>query len=95
MSNPPAAIKLALSLLMFRVCTDHAHHALAVDDLTVITHLFNGSPYFHRIHLFQPDNSGLNSNRGSLDQHTASEYCFNRPVRLTDLKMPVSANCGY
>jgi hypothetical protein len=37
--NPKSA--LSLSLLMLRVSADHTHHALAVDDLAVITHLFD------------------------------------------------------
>jgi hypothetical protein len=39
--NPQSAILSSLSLFMLRVGADHAHHAFAVDDLAVITHLFD------------------------------------------------------
>jgi hypothetical protein len=43
--NPQAEIRmpqsLALSLFVFRVCADHAHHAFAVDDLAVVAHLLD------------------------------------------------------
>jgi hypothetical protein len=35
------AISLSLSLFMFRVLADHAHHALAVHDLALVTNLFD------------------------------------------------------
>ena len=38
---------LPLPLLVLGVGADHPHHALAVDDLAVITHLLDRSPYFH------------------------------------------------
>jgi hypothetical protein len=38
---------LALTLLMARVCTDHAHHAFAADDATVLAYATNGTTYFH------------------------------------------------
>jgi hypothetical protein len=38
---------LTLTLLMARVCTDHAHHAFAADDATVHANASNGTTYFH------------------------------------------------
>ena len=37
----------ALTLLVTRVGADHAHHALAADDLAVAAHLLDGSGDFH------------------------------------------------
>jgi hypothetical protein len=34
-------IDLPLALFVLRVSADHSHHALAVDDLAVVTHFFN------------------------------------------------------
>jgi hypothetical protein len=39
--DPHSAFLSSLSLFMLRVGADHAHHAFAVDDLAVITHLFD------------------------------------------------------
>jgi hypothetical protein len=39
--NPKSKIVLPLPLLMLRIGADHPDHALAVDDLAVIAHLFN------------------------------------------------------
>jgi len=36
-----------LSLFMFRVHADHAHHALAVDDLALVANLLNRCSYLH------------------------------------------------
>ena len=38
---------LALALLVARVCADHAHHAFAADDATVLADATNGATYFH------------------------------------------------
>ena len=38
---------LPLALLVARVCADHAHHALAADDATVLADATNGTTYFH------------------------------------------------
>src|SRR5208283_5914320 len=54
---------LPLPLLVLGVGADHPHHALAVDDLALVTNLFNRRPDFHRSAL--PDNS----NRSTL-QHS-------------------------
>ena len=32
---------------MLRVGADHAYHALAMDDLAVVTHFLNGCPNLH------------------------------------------------
>jgi hypothetical protein len=40
-ANPKSVIALPLTLFMFRISADHAHDALAVDDLAVIAHLFD------------------------------------------------------
>ena len=37
----------ALALLVARVGADHAHHALAADDLAIAAHLLDGCGYFH------------------------------------------------
>src|SRR5690349_21757667 len=37
----------ALTLLVARVGADHAHHALAADDLAVAAHLLDGRGDFH------------------------------------------------
>jgi hypothetical protein len=39
--NPQFTILLSLTLFMLRISADHAHDALAVNDLAVIAHLFN------------------------------------------------------
>jgi hypothetical protein len=39
--DPKSTIHLALPLFVFRVCADHAHHALEVDDLAVVAHLLD------------------------------------------------------
>jgi hypothetical protein len=38
---------LALTLFMARVCADHAHHAFATNDATVLADAANGTTYFH------------------------------------------------
>jgi hypothetical protein len=48
-------LRLALSLFVLRIRADHAHHAFAVNDLAVVAHLFNGSPYFHNRPPFPPE----------------------------------------
>src|SRR4030095_3970598 len=49
--NPQSPIsnrnRLPLPLLMFRIDANHSHHALAVNDFALITHLFYGSTDFH------------------------------------------------
>src|SRR5579864_1655282 len=40
---------LALALLVFRVGADHAHHALAVDDLALVANLFYRCSDFHTV----------------------------------------------
>src|SRR5205085_170881 len=45
--NPNSAIKLPLALLVLGVRADHAHNALAVDDLAVVAHLLYRSSDFH------------------------------------------------
>src|SRR5215210_8340088 len=40
-------LKLPLALLVLGVGADHAHHALAVDDLAVVAHLLDRSPNLH------------------------------------------------
>jgi hypothetical protein len=42
-----ACSSLSLSLFMFRIRANHAHHTFAMDDLAVIAHLFYGSSYLH------------------------------------------------
>ena len=37
----------ALTLLVTRVGTDHAHTAVAADDLALLADLFNAGSYFH------------------------------------------------
>jgi hypothetical protein len=39
--------QLALSLFMFRVFADHAHHALAVHDLALVANLLYRRPNLH------------------------------------------------
>jgi len=39
--------RLSLPLLVFRIDANHSDHALAVNDLALITHLFYGSTDFH------------------------------------------------
>jgi hypothetical protein len=59
---------------MFRIRADHAHYALAVDDLAVIAHLFNGSPYFHNPSTFSTGISGLDLNpERKPDRHAANQ----------------------
>ena len=41
---------LALSLLVFGVFADHADHPFAFHDLTLITDLFDRSPYLHALY---------------------------------------------
>jgi hypothetical protein len=43
---------LALALLVARVCADHAHHAFAADDATVLADATNGTTYFHGFLLY-------------------------------------------
>src|SRR5215469_3339984 len=40
-------LALPLPLFMFRVHADHPHHALAMDDLALVTNLLNRCPYLH------------------------------------------------
>jgi hypothetical protein len=85
-----------LSLFVFRIRADHAHHAFAVDDLAVVAHLFNGSPYFHNPSTFSTGISGLDSNRRESPTGTRPDKSCRHPTRFPiDLKLPVSANCGY
>ena len=42
---------LTLTLLVARVCADHAHHAFAADDATVLADATNGTTYFHLLTL--------------------------------------------
>jgi hypothetical protein len=73
-----------LSLFVLGIRADHAHHAFAVDDLAVVAHLFNGSPYFHNPSTFSNGIPGLESNRGRKpDRHAASQI-FPPPDPLSD-----------
>ena len=44
-----AASALALPLLMLGVLADHPHHPTAMDDLTLVTYLFDRCPNFHNL----------------------------------------------
>jgi hypothetical protein len=73
-----------LSLFVFRIRADHAHHAFAVDDLAVVAHLFNGSPYFHNPSTFSTGISGLDSNRERKPDRHAATQTLPPPDPLSD-----------
>src|SRR5579862_6921285 len=51
------AIALSLPLLVLLIGTDHPHHAVAADDLALVTNPFDRRSYLHRYFLstFNPD----------------------------------------
>ena len=55
----------ALALLVARVRADHAHHAVAADDLAVAAHLLDRSGDFHGLLLDLPTWRGRRSARDS------------------------------
>jgi hypothetical protein len=54
---------LALTLLMARVGTDHAHHAFTANDATVHANAANGTTYFHCFTLLSWSNEWLLSQK--------------------------------
>ena len=68
---------LALALLVARVCADHAHHALAANDATVLADATNGTTYFHWLTLLSVvERMVIISYLRSLDKGVNAEFSF-------------------
>jgi hypothetical protein len=64
-ANLKSKIDLSLPLFMLRIDANHSHHALAVNDFALVTHLFYGSTDFHL-----SNSAPVQIVWGQLDQHS-------------------------